>query len=177
MRPGFTGRRQGVSKRLAAASVITAALAGASCSQPSPPSAILDGNRMASIVVGRSSRTDVFTALGRPSRTEQSQLGETWVYEAKGSDSGARNLMGGAAAAAGVVGAFVPFVGLAGPALGLAGAATNATRRETDVVSAAVSFDAGGVVRDCVYSSTALPAGMPGSVPGAANVVGCQRPS
>ncbi len=136
-----------------------------------------DAGKLASVVIGRSSRTDVFTALGRPSRTEQSGAGETWVYEAKNGDGGGQGLINGATAASGIIGAFVPYAGLVGSGLGLAGAAANGTRQEPDTVSVAVSFGTDGVVRNCVYSSTALPAGVAGSTNSAAKTPGCQKSS
>ena len=102
--------------------------------------------------------------------------GETWVYEARGGDAGGR-FMGGAGAAIGLAGAFVPYLGLVGSGIGLANTAAGATRREPGAVSLAVSFGDDGVVRDCTYSSTTLPAGVAGSAPGPAKVVGCSRPS
>ena len=151
-------------------------LAGVSCSRSASQTAVPDADKLASVVIGRSSRTDVFAALGRPSRTEQSRLGETWFYEAKNGDAGGQGLMTGAAAASGVIGAFVPYVGLVGSGIGLAGAAVSGTRGEPDVISVAVNFGDDGVVHNCVYSSTASPAGVPGSAGGPAKVAGCQKP-
>jgi len=151
-------------------------LAGASCSSDVPPPAVLDAGKVASVVVGRSSRADVFAALGRPSRTERSALGEAWIYEAKEGAGGGQNLIGGVAAASGVVGAFVPYAGLVGSGLGLAGAAMGGARPEPQVVSLAVAFAGDGIVRDCTYSSTAFPAGVSGSATAAATVVDCHRP-
>ncbi len=165
-------RRTGLAKAGAA----LAMMAAASCAQAPPASAILDAGKTSSIVVGRSSRTDVFTALGSPSRTQQSLAGESWVYEAKTDDSGRQRLMSGAAAASGVAGAFVPYLGLVGSGLGLANAAGDTGRREPDMVSMTVDFGANGLVRDCTYSSTAVPAGMPGAPTGAATPLGCQKP-
>ena len=164
-------RRTGLAKAGAA----LAMMAAASCAQ-APPSAILDAGKMLSIVVGRSSRTDVFTALGRPTRTQQGLGGESWVYEGKTDDSGRQRLMSGAAAASGVAGAFVPYLGLVGSGLGLANASADTGRREPDMVSMTVDFGADGLVRDCTYSSTAVPAGMPGAAAGAARPLGCQKP-
>ena len=176
----FDGRgvpRTAWASRFSAALVAPLLLAGASCSQSAPASAVLDPGRVASIVVGRSSRTDVFAALGQPSRTERSALGEAWIYEAKTGDAGGRSLMSGASAASGVVGAFVPYVGLIGSGLGLAGAAMDGTRSEPQVVSLSVIFRDDSVVRDCAYSTNAPPAGLPGSAADAAKPVDCQRPS
>ncbi len=163
-------------RTVATAGAALALLASVSCSHAPSPSAILDPDKMASVVVGRSSRTDVFAALGRPERTEQSLLGETWIYETKGSDGSGQTLMSGAAAASGVVGAFVPYVGLIGSSLGLAGVAAGAVRQEPNMASVAVGFGDNGVVRDCIYSSTAMPTGVPGSVEGSAKPAGCRRP-
>ncbi len=164
-------RRTGLAKAGAA----LALMAVASCAQSPAPSAILDAGKVSSIVVGRSSRTNVFTALGSPTRTQQSIAGESWVYEAKTDDSGRQRLMSGAGAAAGVAGAFVPYLGLVGSGLGLANAAGNTGRADADLVSMTVDFGANGLVRDCTYSSTAIPAGMPGAAAGA-RPPGCQKP-
>jgi len=174
--PEPCARRIGWASRFSAALVAPLLLAGASCSQSAPASAVLDSSKVASVVVGRSSRNDVFAALGQPSRTERSALGEAWVYEARTGDAGGRGLMNGASAASGVVGAFVPYAGLIGSGLGLAGVAMDGTRSEPQVVSLAVTFRDDGVVRDCTYSSTASPAGVPGSAAGVAKLVDCQRP-
>jgi outer membrane protein assembly factor BamE (lipoprotein component of BamABCDE complex) len=149
---------------------------GPSCSRNVVPAAILDPGKVASVVVGRSSRADVFATLGRPSRTERSASGEAWIYEAKEDDAGGQDLIGGAAAVSGVVGAFVPYAGLVGSGLGLAGTAMGGSHAEPRVVSLAVAFGEDGIVRDCIASSTALPAGVPGAVPGASRLADCQRP-
>ena len=164
-------RRTGLAKACAA----LAMMAASSCAQAPSPSAILDAGKVSSIVIGRSSRTDVFTALGSPTRTQQSLAGESWVYEAKTDDSGRQRLMSGAAAS-GVAGAFVPYLGLVGSGLGLANATGDTGRREPDMVSMTVDFGANGLVRDCTYSSTAVPAGMPGAAAGTAAPLGCQKP-
>ncbi len=174
--PGQCGHRIGWVSRFSAALVAPLLLAGASCSKSAPASAVLDSSKVASVVVGRSSRAEVFAALGQPSRTERSALGEAWVYEARTGDAGGRGLMNGASAASGIVGAFVPYAGLIGSGLGLAGVAMDGTRTEPQVVSLAVTFRDDGVVRDCTYSSTASPAGVPGSTAGVAKLVDCQRP-
>ena len=161
---------------LASAVAALAALATASCAPEAPPSTALDPAKVSSIVIGRSSRNDVFTALGRPTRTQQSLAGESWIYESKADDSGRQRMMSGAAAASGVAGAFVPYLGLVGSGLGLANAAGGSGGRVPDVVSMTVEFGTGGVVRDCTYASTAAPAGMPGTAPGPARAMGCQRP-
>ena len=173
---GPSVRRTNRASKFSAAIVAPLLLAGVSCSQSAPASAVLDSSKVGSIVVGRSSRTDVFAALGQPSRTERSALGEAWIYEANIDDAGGRSLMSGASAASGVVGAFVPYVGLIGSGLGLAGAAMDGTRSEPRVVSLSVIFREDSVVRDCAYSTTAPPAGMPGSTADTAKLVDCQRP-
>ncbi len=148
-------------------------LALAACADKPPPP--LDAGKIATVVIGRSTRSDVFASLGRPAHTSQSLAGESWVYEPRHVDSGNGQLVSGAGAAAGVVGAFVPFVGLAGPAIGLANAAGGPTTPAAAGDSLAVSFDAGGVVRDCVYTSAAIPAGLPGAASATAQPTGCQR--
>lgn len=158
------------------AALVAPMLAGASCSHNAPPAAVLDAGKVASVVVGRSSRTDVFAALGQPSRTERSALGEAWVYEARTGDAGDHSLMSGVSAATGVVGAFVPYVGLVGSGLGLAGVAMDGMHTEPQAVMLAVIFRDDGVVRDCTYSTTAAPAGVAGSTADAAKLVDCQRP-
>ena len=157
---------------LARVGAVAAALAGASCSAPPPPA--LDVGKVASVVIGRSSRADVFAALGRPTRTEQGTQGETWVYE-RGGDAGGRSGFGStAAAASGVVGAFVPYVGLIGSGLGLANA-VRGNGAAPDAVSLAVRFG-NGIVRDCTVSSTALPRGVPGAAADAGPALACLRP-
>lgn len=167
--------RTGWAARLAVA-LATPLLLLATCSQNAPPSAILDSSKVGSVVVGRSSRTEVFTALGQPSRTERSALGEAWIYEARTGGAGGRGLMSGASAASGVVGAFVPFVGLIGSGIGLAGVAMDGMQREPQVVSLTVTFREDSVVRDCAYASTAAPAGVTPAA-GIAKLVDCQRPA
>lgn len=181
-RHGRAGFRGGSWGRGAAAAV--AALLVAACSADAPPPAVLDAGKVGSVVVGRSSRADVYAALGRPNRTERSASGEAWIYEAAG--GGAANPLGGAAAASGLLGAFVPYAGLVGSGLGLAGAAMGGARPDRATVGLTVAFTADGVVRDCVLSSTAVPAGVfqagvspagaPGSVPTDAGIVDCRRP-
>lgn len=148
----------------------------ASCSETAPPPSIMEAGKVASVVVGRSSRTDVFNALGQPSRTERSGLGEAWIYQATKGDAGNGRLVSGASAASGIVGAFVPYAGLVGSGLGLAGAAADRTRPDAQAVNLTVTFRDDGVVRDCTYASTALPAGVPGSIAGAAKPIDCTRP-
>ncbi len=153
---------------------LLAAAALAACASKPPPS--LNAAKIATVVIGRSTRSEVFAALGRPAHTSQSLAGESWVYEPRRAESGNGQLVTGAGAAAGVVGAFVPFVGLAGPAIGLANAAGGPAASAPAGDSLAVSFDGAGVVRDCVYTSAAIPAGLPSAAPGPAAPVGCQRP-
>jgi len=150
---------------------------GPSCSSSAGTAPALDPATVASVVVGRSLRADVFATLGRPSRTERSASGEAWIYEAKEDDAGGQGLLNGAAAISGIVGAFVPYAGLVGSGLGLAGTATGGARPTPKAVSLAVTFGENGVVRDCVYSSTALPVAVPGATPGVAELADCQRPS
>lgn len=176
MTPNDRGRHRSTRPRLAMALATPALLLMASCSDNAPPPPIMDAGKVASVVVGRSSRTDVFNALGQPSRTERSGLGEAWVYQATKGDAGSGRLVSGASAASGVVGAFVPYAGLVGSGLGLAGAAANRTRPDAQAVSLTVLFRDDGVVRDCAYSSTALPAGVPGSAAGTAKPIDCSRP-
>lgn len=148
-------------------------LIAASCSRNDAAS-VLNPVKVADVIVGQSSRADVFAALGRPTRTERNSLGESWIYEDKSDAAGRRRIFQGAAAASGAIGAFVPYAGFVGSGLGLAGAAMDGTPR-TDVASLAVEFGANGVVRECVYSSSALPAGVPGA--GAVAPIDCQRPT
>jgi len=162
---------------LASAFATQMLLVCASCSQNAPAPATLDSSKVASVVVGRSSRTDVLAVLGQPSRTERSALGEAWIYEAKTGGADDHSLMSGATAASGVVGAFVPYVGLIGSGHGLAGAAIDQTRPELQVISLTVTFRDDSVVRDCTYASTAAPVNVPGSAPGVAKLVDCQRPT
>ena len=159
---------------LAKAGALLAIIATASCTQTTPQSAILDTGKVSSIVVGRSSRTDVYTALGRPTRAQQGLAGESWIYESTADDSGRQRLISGASAASGVAGAFVPYLGLVGSGLGLVNASAD-TGRKPETVSMTVDFGANGLVRDCTFSSTAVPAGMPGA-DAAAKPLGCQRP-
>lgn len=170
-------RRAGRAPRLAMALAGPLLLAAASCAQRAAPSAILDPGRVGTVVVGRSTRADVFAALGQPSRTERSAGGESWVYEARIGDPGGRGWMNGVSAASGVAGAFVPYVGLIGSGLGLAGAGADALRADPQAVGLAVTFRENGVVRDCAYSSTAAPVGVPGAPAGTAVPIDCQRPS
>ena len=152
-------------------------LLAAACAQRAAPSAILAPGKVGSVVVGGSTRADVFAALGQPARTERSSGGEAWVYEARTGDPGSRGWISGVSAASGVAGAFVPYVGLIGSGLGLAGAGADALRADPQAVALAVTFREDGVVRDCAYSSTAAPAGVPGSPPDAAPPIDCQRPA
>ena len=142
------------------------------CTRAAPPTASLDPAKVGSVVIGRSSRKDVFATLGQPGHTEQSRQGETWVYETRSGDPGHQQLSSGAGAAAGVVGAFVPYVGLIGSGFGLADAAMGSQRAPT-ASSLKVVFSGDGVVSDCLYTSTDMPAGLPGAT---APAIGCQRP-
>ena len=171
-------RRGRAGVRGAGAAAALAALLGAACSAEAPPAA-LDAGKVRSIVVGRSSRAEVFAALGRPARTERSAAGEVWIYEAKA--GGGPNPLGTAAAASGLIGAFVPYAGLVGSGLGLAGTAMGGTPPDRGTVGLTVAFAGDGVVRDCILSSTAAPigapaAGGPGQAPGDAGIVDCHRP-
>lgn len=183
-RHGRAGSRGGAWGRGVVAALAVSLVAACSADAPSP--AVLDAGKVGSVVVGRSSRADVYAALGRPSRTERSASGEAWIYESGGGGGGAANPLGGAATASGLLGAFVPYAGLVGSGLGLAGAALGGARPDRATVGLTVAFTADGVVRDCVLSSTAVPAGVsrigvspagaPGSVPADAGIVDCQRP-
>ena len=145
----------------------------AACAPNPQPTAILDPKKVALVVVGRSSRNDVFATLGRPTRTERNAAGETWIYDATPRKADNGSLISGAVTATGIVGAFVPYVGLAGSGIGLANSASNASETAPDVSSMSVMFGSNGLVRDCAYSSTATPAGLPGT--SATQVIDCQR--
>src|SRR5438105_97829 len=80
----------------------------ASCSESERPSPGADRAKVAALVVGRSSRDEVFETLGRPSRTERNSAGESWMYEWAGGRGGRATALQGAATASSVVGAFVP---------------------------------------------------------------------
>ncbi len=164
--------------RLAAAAVLPFLLAAASCSAAAPVAPALDPGKVASIVVGRSSRNDVFAALGRPARTERGGLGEVWVYQPTptGGDAGGSGLVSGASAASGILGAFVPYAGVVGSGLGLAGTAMGQGASKPAADSLSVTFRDDGIVRDCTFSSTAFPAAGPGPAAVPAKVVDCQRP-
>ena len=148
-------------------------LAGASCSHPAAP--VLDPAKVSSVIIGRSSRTEVFAALGRPARTETTALGETWVYATQGDASG-QTLVNGATSAMGVAGSFVPYLGLAASSLGLANTAAGAASPTPETASLAINFGDNGIVRDCTYASTALPSGVTGPASGTTNLQGCQKP-
>lgn len=150
-----------------------ALLATACASTAPPPAAMLDPARVKSIVIGRSSRTDVYAALGQPGHTEQSGQGEAWVYETQSGGPGNQQLSNGAGAAAGVAGAFIPYVGLVGSGLGLANAAMGSQHASPKPSSLKVSFSGSGIVSDCLYASTSMPAGLSGAT---APAIGCQRP-
>ena len=143
------------------------------CAQTAPPAAMLDPAKVRSVVIGHSSRADVFAALGQPAHTEQSGHGEAWVYETQSGGQGNQQLSNGAGAAAGMVGAFVPYVGLVGSGLGLANAAVGSQHAPPRTSSLKVSFSGNGVVSDCLYTTTGVPAGLPGAT---APAIACQRP-
>lgn len=178
MAPGrkSCSRRRGARWPARAALAWMALAVGPSCSTSTGSPASLDPGKVASVVVGRSSKADVLSALGPPSRTERSAQGEAWIYETKDDGSGGQDLMSGMAAVSGIVGAFVPYAGLVGSGLGLAGTAAGAARQRPSVASLAVIFGDEGVVRECVYSSTAPPSRELGSTPRAPGAVDCQRP-
>ncbi len=158
-------------RTLVAAAALPFLLATLSCSTGAPPAPALDSGKVASIVVGRSSRGDVFAALGQPARTERSGLGEVWFYQPASGGTGGSGLMSGASAASGILGAFVPYAGVVGSGLGLAGA-VGGSHPAPPSDSLSVTFRDDGVVRDCTFSSATFPAA--GAAP--AKVVDCQRP-
>jgi len=162
-------------RTLVAAAALPFLLATLSCSPSAPSAPALDSAKVASIVVGRSSRNDVFAALGQPARTERSSLGEVWFYQPTSGGTGGSGLMSGASAASGILGAFVPYAGVVGSGLGLAGA-TGGTRPAPPSDSLSVTFRDDGVVRDCTFSSATFPAAGPASAAALAKVVDCQRP-
>ena len=132
------------------------ALCSGCAGQPGPD--FTQPGKLAGVVVGRSSRAEVFAALGRPARTERSSAGEAWVFEASNQSGPSAGLVSGATVASSVVGAFVPFAGLVGTGIGLA----NSSRPAADTVTLVVKFDPNGVVQDCTQTSTAAPVGLPG---------------
>lgn len=147
-------------------------LAATSCAGPHGESHGFDPAKVPSVVIGRSTRAEVLTALGQPARSERNAQGETWVYEVREKNANYDRLMGGAAAGSAIAGAFVPFAGLVGSGLGLANAAVGDTGHPPDTTSLAVSYGPDGVVRDCVVTSTA-----PVAIgPSAAKIVDCARP-
>jgi outer membrane protein assembly factor BamE (lipoprotein component of BamABCDE complex) len=148
-------------------------LTGVSCSK-NEAKPVLTPTNIAHVVVGQSSRADVFATLGRPTRTQRTSSGESWIYEYKRDAAVRHGILQSAAAASGVIGAFVPYAGLVGSGLGLAGTALDGTT-DIETTSLSVEFGPDGVVHECVYSSTAFPAGVPGAPPAAP--VDCQRPS
>ena len=173
VRPSAPFDRRSWRAMAAALGVLSMALGAVSCA-PDAPAKTVD---VSSIVIGQSTRADVFSKLGKPARTEERGTGETWVYETRSGGGMRRGLMSGAAAASGVVGAFVPFVGLVGPGIGLLDATTGAPGAAPEVSSLSIVYGDDGIVRDCVYSTTGVPAGMPGSDPAKAKAAGCARPA
>ena len=163
--------------KLTAAAMLPFLLAATSCSSSAPVAPALDPGKVASIVVERSSRDDVFAALGRPARTERGGLGEVWVYQpTAGGGTGGSGLMSGASAASGILGAFVPYAGVVGSGLGLAGTAMGGEASKPPADSLSVTFRDDGVVRDCTFSSAVFPVAGPGPAAVPAKVVDCQRP-
>ena len=158
-----------------AAAALPFLLAMLSCSASAPSAPALDSGKVASIVVGRSSRNDVFAAMGQPARTERSSLGEVWFYQPASGGTGGSGLMSGASAASGILGAFVPYAGAVGSGLGLAGA-MGGTRPAPPSDSLSITFRDDGVVRDCTFSSATVPAAGPAPAAAPAKVVDCQRP-
>lgn len=138
------------------------------CSRPAS-SGFLEPGKLAAVVVGRSSRENVFTALGTPVRTERSGAGESWVYEITNETGPPSGLVSRATTASALAGAFVPYVGLLGSGIGLA----NTARTSPDAMSLVIKFGTDGIVLDCVQASTAAPSGMPGVTPAAR--VDCTR--
>ncbi len=157
-----------------ACAVASTLLTVASCAQPSGHHAILEPSRVSSIIVGRSSKSDVLTALGKPSRVDRNGQGETWVYEYRPDGSGRQTLLAGAQAASAVAGAFVPFVGLLGTGVGLASAADGGGP-EPGTTTLAINFADFGIVRECTYSTSMVPADSPTGA-NAGTAPDCQRP-
>ena len=108
------------------------------------------------MTVGRSTRADVFKALGQPKQTERSASGEAWVYEAREPKQNLNRLAGGAAAGSAIAGAFIPYVGLLGSGLGLANAAAGPGAPPAST-TLTVAFGETGLVRDCIVATTAPP--------------------
>ena len=150
-------------------------LAVMSCSHSAPSAQALDPGKVASIVVGRSSRNEVFQALGQPARTERSSAGEVWVYQPTSGGTDGSGVMSGASAASGILGAFVPYAGAIGSGLGLAGTAMGKSSSGPPADSLSVVFRDDGIVRDCVFSKTVFPPGGAGPADAPAKVVDCQR--
>lgn len=147
-----------------------AALLLAACTQPPAGPAALDVTKVPNIIVGRSSRAEVFALLGQPGRIDRDGQGERWTWASGGA---APDRLGPAMQAASTVaGAFIPFAGLAGTGLGLARSATDGP--PPGLTTFAVAFTDRGVVQDCMASASALPAdgaGAPAVLPD------CQRPA
>ena len=165
----FTRRRH---RGLALAAGLCSLLSTSGCAPEAAP-ATIDPAKMAMVEIGRSSRDDVFATLGRPVRTERSNAGERWIYEAAAQSDRRGRLVSGVGTATGVLGTFVPFVGLVGPGLSLANAATGPSPPSTAGSSLSVDFGADGLVRDCIYASGAMPTGLSGGP--AAMPFGCGR--
>ena len=147
-------------------------LIAASCSRNDAAS-VLNPVKVADVIVGQSSRADVFAALGRPTRTEQTAWGSPGFMKTRAMPQAGDAFSGGGCRVRRhrCVRALCWFRGLR---LG-ARWRRHGRNSETDVASLAVEFGANGVVRECVYSSSALPAGVPGAV--AVAPIDCQRPA
>ena len=127
------------------------------------PLPALDRAKLELIVVGQSSRSEVFAALARRPVPERSAQGETWIYETR--DKGNReSILSGAAAGSALLGAFVPYAGLVDSGVGLASVATGGGSSPTETSSLSVVFGADGIVRDCLYVTTASPRSSKGNL-------------
>ncbi len=155
MKVASRAKRRAVLNALCGAAAL---LLAASCSRSAKPVTVLAPDRVASVVVGRSTRADVFAVLGKPTRSERSAAGEAWVYKTKESKSGSNALLGGAAAGSAILGTFVPYAGLVGSGIGLANAAEAGSEPPPESASLTVAFGPDGVVHDCIYATTAAPA-------------------
>lgn len=170
-----SGHTAGSLGRYARTAVLPLLLAATSCSRQ-PPAPSLDPGKVASIVVGRSSRNDVFAALGQPARTDRSSLGEVWTYQPTAGGTGGSGLMSGASAASGILGAFVPYAGAIGSGLGLAGTTLGGAQTAPPANTLSVAFRDDGIVRDCTSTTTIFPAAGLAQDGSPAKVVDCQRP-